>query len=404
MNSALFAFPSDLADEGPGAVLDAAADRAGVDGLVLAAAYHAARDLYPHNPRGRVRALEPGVVHFRPEPARWAGRRLQPAASSLVGPGDPLAEAVTAAEQRGLAVHGWTVFLHADRLGALHPDVAPRNAFGDPYPTDLCPTHPEVRAYAVTLAAEVASRGVASVVAESLHFHPWEHGEHHERAFVPLSERARLLLGLCFCPSCLVAARAREVDGEAVRGLARAELEQALEGTGDLAVPADSVREEAGPLAAYLEARTETVSTLVAEVAGAVAAEGAALTMLDLSGALLGYATGEPAGPAAPSVAWRFGLDLRALAAAGAGVDALAYARDPERVHGDLAAYRALLGPEADLGVVLRPMSPDCGGPENLRAKVGAARAAGVARLGLYHYGLMPLPNLDWIAAALGAE
>ena len=73
-------------------------------------------------------------------------------------------------------------------------------------------------------------------------------------------------------------------------------------------------------------------------------------------------------------------------------------------MRGDLAAYRALLGPEAELGVVLRPMSPDCGGPDNLRAKVGAARAAGVARLGLYHYGLMPLPSLDWIAAALGAE
>ena len=218
MNSALFAFPSDLADEGPAGVLDAAADRAGVDGLVLAAAYHAARDLYPHNPRGRVRALEPGVVHFRPEPARWAGRRLPARRELARGTRGSARRGCDGAGERGLAVHGWTVFLHADRLGALHPDVVPRNAFGDPYPTDLCPTHPEVRAYAVTLAAEVASRGVASVVAESLHFHPWEHGEHHERAFVPLSERARLLLGLCFCPSCLVAARAREVDGEAVPG------------------------------------------------------------------------------------------------------------------------------------------------------------------------------------------
>ena len=82
MNSALFAFPSDLADEGPGAVLDAAADRAGVDGLVLAAAYHAARDLYPHNPRGRVRALEPGVVHL-PARAGALGRTPPPARREL---------------------------------------------------------------------------------------------------------------------------------------------------------------------------------------------------------------------------------------------------------------------------------------------------------------------------------
>ena len=49
-------------------------------------------------------------------------------------------------------------------------------------------------------------------------------------------------------------------------------------------------------------------------------------------------------------------------------------------------------------------MSPDCGGPDNLRAKVAAARAADIARLGLYHYGLMPLPGLDWITAALRSE
>ena len=85
MNSGALRVPSELADEGPGAVLDAAADRAGVDGLVLApAAYHAARDLYPHNPRGRVRARGGGPLGARA--GALAGRHLQPAAGPCVGP------------------------------------------------------------------------------------------------------------------------------------------------------------------------------------------------------------------------------------------------------------------------------------------------------------------------------
>jgi hypothetical protein len=400
MKTAVFAFPGDLEDEGDDRVLERLRERAGVDGLVLAAAYHAARDLLPHNPRGRVRFLEPGVVHFRPHPARWAGARLVPRPSALAATRDPLREAVAAARDRGLAAHGWMVLLHTDRLGFEHPECAPRNAFGDPYPTDLCPSNPDVRRYAATLAAEVAACAVESVVAESLHFHPWEHGYHHERAFVALSDRARLLLGLCFCDSCRAAAAGRGVDAEAARRAARAELERALEG--DAAdEPADSLRAEGGPLGAYVAARVPTVTSLVADVARAVQEEGSRLTVLDLSGAVKGYASGEPEGGPAAWSAWRLGLDPREVVGAGAALDVLAYARDPERVRADLAAYRELLGRGADLGVVLRPMAPDCDGPENLRAKVEVARAAGAERAGFYHYGLMPLRCLDWIAGAI---
>ena len=239
---------------------------------------------------------------------------------------------MTAAEERGLAVHGWTVFLHADRLGALHPDVVPRNAFGDPYPTDLCPAHPEVLA----LRRDPRRRGGVPWRAPRW----WPSRCTSTRGSTasttsgpscPSPSGARLLLGLCFCPSCRprrapvtwTARRSGHVPGGA----------RARPGGHGRAGRLGGARSgRRPPLAAYLEARTETVSTLVAEVAGAVAVEGSALTLLDLSGALLGYATGEPAGPPAPSVAWRFGLDLRALAATGAGIDALAYAREPERV------------------------------------------------------------------------
>ena len=119
--------------------------------------------------------------------------------------------------RRGLTVRAWTVFLHNGALAAAHPDCAPENAYGDRYVTDLCPANPDVRAFARALAADVAGLGVATICAESLHYHPLEHGYAHERYFVPLGPRSRFLLGLCFCPHCLEAARSDGVDGEEVR-------------------------------------------------------------------------------------------------------------------------------------------------------------------------------------------
>ena len=47
----MFAFASDLVDEGMATVLDNVAGRAGVGGVTMAAAYHHGRDIFPHNPR-----------------------------------------------------------------------------------------------------------------------------------------------------------------------------------------------------------------------------------------------------------------------------------------------------------------------------------------------------------------
>ena len=77
----------------------------------------------------------------------------------------------------------------------------------------------------MALTTDIASRGVASVVAESLHFHGLEHGFHHERYFIELGAFGRYLLGLCFCEHCLAAAESRGVKARKLRDEARRELE-----------------------------------------------------------------------------------------------------------------------------------------------------------------------------------
>lgn len=401
--SSIFCFATDLRDEGVERVLENIQERGGMGGVTMAAAYHDARDVFPHNPVRRVRFMEGGAVFFRPDPARWRGVRLKPRPSALVADRDPLAELCQAAASRGLRVRAWTVFLHNARLAREHADCAPQNVFGDPYLTDLCPAHPGVRAYARALAAELGRYPIEAVVAESLHHHPLERGYHHERYFLDLGPLGRFLLGLCFCPHCVAAAQSRGVDAEAVRRFATRFLERVFEGRpGVQPAPTPAVIEAlaGGELGAYVRSRRATVTSLAAEVAEALRPVGVRLSLIDPSGALRGFATGRPEGPPTVTEAWKSGLDLDGLAEVCDELMALGYAADPGRLHHDLQAYRDVW--KGPLAVALRPMPPDCDGADTLRHKLRVVRGVEAAQAAFYHYGFMPLASLDVIREALG--
>ena len=406
METSIFAFATDLADEGVEAVLANVQERAGLDGITVAALYHEARDIFPHNPAGKVRFLEGGVTYFRPEASRYLGLSLTPRVSALAQERDVFRELLEAAGLRSLAVHAWTVYLHSDWVREPRPEHSERNAFGDPHLTELCPANPDVRAYVRALSGDLGSLGVTTIVAESLHYHPLEHGFHHERYFLELGALTRFLLGLCFCEHCLEAARARGVDGEGLRHFAATVIERTFD-EGGAEPGAELTLDEAcelagGEMRGFLQARAATVTSLVDGAARAAEAEGARFAFLDASGAIKGYETGRPAGGPAPEIAWRLGADLPAIGRAGRQLEAIAYAADPERVRVDLEAYRAL-APGATLAAALRPMLPDCDSAENLAAKLRLARELDLERVDFYHYGLAPLTALDRIQEAVAA-
>ena len=405
IETSVFAFASDLADEGMAGVLDNAAGRAGLAGITMAATYHQEHDIFPHNPVRKIHFLDGDSVFFKPDPARYRALKLQPRLSSLAQESDVLAELCRQASARSLRVRAWTVFLHNYTLGAAHPECACRNAFGDILLTDLCPSNPDVRAFVRALSGDIAGKGVESVVAESLHCHSLEHGFHHERYFIELGLFGRFLLGLCFCDHCLEAARRRGVQAEKLRQETRRELERRF-AADPMPEPPELVREmvgafAGGEMAGYLETRAATVVSLVAEAAEAAAAEKASFAFIDLSGAVKGYATGRPQGRPAAEISWQFGIDAGGVAAACGQLEAIGYAADPERLRVDLAAYRSALGPEGRLSLIMRPMAPDCEAAENLAAKLAIAREMGVVEVGFYHYGFMRLQSLDLIRSGL---
>jgi hypothetical protein len=86
----MLAFATDLHDEGLDAVLGNVQERAGVDGVTMAVAYHDARDVFPHNPVHKIRYLEGGAVFFQPDESRYEGLQLQPRVAELAHTSDPL--------------------------------------------------------------------------------------------------------------------------------------------------------------------------------------------------------------------------------------------------------------------------------------------------------------------------
>jgi hypothetical protein len=402
MESSLYAHPEDLRGEGIERVADRALGYA-CDGLTVAAAYHRARDVTPHG-RSRVTLRRDGVDF--PLPADlWDGLRLVP--PSQGGPDDGLfARLRQVTTQRGVRLHGWTVFLHNTTLGLTHPDVTQESCFGDrAAPADLCPSHPDVRAYATALARSVARLGVDAVFAEALHFGSFGHGYHHERCFVELGPVEEFLLGLCFCAYC----RARAAEAGADARVARAAAARIVGGVLDGGAPLPGELSSAGladlaegageALARYVAARTGTVTALVASVARAVADEGSLLVFLDPAGAIKGYADGLPTGGLACEAAWQAGVDPVAIGPLTDGYAILGYARDPARLSADVAAYRTAVGPSVRLRVTLRPGLPDTPSAANLADKLRLVATADA--LDFYSYGLFPLPVLDRIPEAL---
>lgn len=405
MRTSIFAFATDLHDEGVETVLDFVTEEGQLGGVTLATAYHHGRDVFPHNPVRKVHFLEGGTVFFRADPSRYGGL-LRPVVSELAQEHDVLADLRQATDRRSQTVQAWTVFLHNSRLGSRHPECAVRNAFDDPYITDLCPANPEVRRYAVELASDLMRYRPDGILSESMHYHPLEHGYHHERYFIEIGPLARFLLGLCFCEHCLGRAEQRGVDARRVRSLVRDRVQATFDARPDdveaSGVNRDQVRALAdGELGGYLDMRSETVTSLASEVSEAVDVAGGTLTFMDLSGAMKGYATGRPEGDPAPSISWQLGVDIASLADVCHGVEAIGYAYDVDRLRYDLAAYKQLVGDGANLSVALRPMMPDCDSVENLAAKLALCEELGLERADFYHYGFMRLSTLDRIGQAI---
>jgi hypothetical protein len=213
---AAFVFPWDVIGDprAAGRLRDLGADTA-----VLAAAYHSTTAITPRHPVHRFVQARHSAVYYPPEPARWEGATLRPAAQSWCGTPDPYDAAAEQLRAAGLAVHAWVVLTHNSRLAQSHPEQAVCNAYGDRYGWALCAARPEVRAYAAALAAEAAARpGTSGVELEACGWYGCEHLHAHDKTGgVRFGRAGAYLLSLCFCGTCHDGYAGHDVDPRRLR-------------------------------------------------------------------------------------------------------------------------------------------------------------------------------------------
>lgn len=228
--TALCAFPWDFADKGLDAMLGFCQEL-GVSHIFLAVSYHAGYFFYPDNPVRRVHLLEDGVTYFRPRPEFYRDTRLQPIAAAMCDRMDPLEEIGNRCADFELKLGAWTVCLHNTRLGLLHPECTVENALGDRYPHALCPSHPEVRAYATGLVRDLIGRVPLDLIMIEAanyrgrrHGSGWVSGHHHERDGTILQPLEQSLFDLSFASSDIAAAEAEGIDALSLQRVVRDHL------------------------------------------------------------------------------------------------------------------------------------------------------------------------------------
>lgn len=386
---AIYTYAWDLAETGVAAASDEF-KALGLDTVTMAGSYHAGKFLRPHGTSGKVYFPDDGTVYFKADPSRYGA--IKPVANGLLDSSDPLRELT---ETSGMAVNVWLVLLHNTRQGMAHPDSVVRNAFGDPYYYNLCPSAPDARAYALGIARDVTeSYPVSGISLEAPGFTPYAHGYHHEFALMESNPWLENQLGLCFCDHCIAAAEKAGIDAKRLKAQTAGNIAAYLDS--DIDFPTDMAEAfwradlaADGDLHRYFDYRKSAVTSLVAEIRAAVRKDANVAVIPSVA---------RPTGGA-----WYEGSDLHALAEATGIVEACFYEPSAMRVKSDLFDIRRRLRGAGKLRGILRPSHPDLASEVEFLAAVASLREGGVDELAFYNWGHLRRANLAWIGKAMGA-
>jgi hypothetical protein len=359
-----YAYPWDYAGD------PAAAPRAatlGLDGVAIAASYHATRAATPLHPDHRVHDAEHAACYVPVREPAWRGHRLVPPAPAWDPNGDSFGGAHGQLVKQGLQVEAWIVLTHNSTLGRAHPDLVVRNAFGDLYPYALCPAAPDVQEYCLTLVEEVLkSAPMDGVVFEACGPMGIDHaGKHEKTEFAEWDEVRRALLSLCFCRACQSRYAAAGVDSDRLAQLVRAGID-----TGSGTVE-DS-------LGARLAEQVAAIRTGIARQLRELLV--ARCRQIELRVRITVHGSSDP---------WATGSFATLQPGVGEGVDGVvASCWDPPAGSRRIKDLRALAAPGTDVGAYLRL---DRGWPadETTDRRLQDYLTSGMSELHLYHLGLL---------------
>jgi hypothetical protein len=284
--------------------------------------------------------------------------------------------------------------MHNSAIGMTHPESTVTNVFGNKFLSELCPVNKKVQGYAIGLTKDLASRGVKSIMAESLHFHGARHGEHHERFFMELSPVTEFLFSLCFCKDCK-----ENFSGNA--DSLSAKIKEKLQIVFDDKDPwlgkvltKDLLAEIVGPdILDYLTARKSAVAALYETVVATAHASGVKFKYEDQS-PLLDIASAKTL-----DRSWELGIDNQKISKIVDTYEPLIYRTNSEGVAALANSY--LKDVSVPTAAILRPTYPDCTDEQNLIEKVKALKEIGIKEIDFYLLDTFRPRDLTWIKKAI---
>ncbi len=381
MRHGMWLYPWDLFDHGPGDVVREL-HAMGVDDVFLALSYHSVRVLLPDNPRRRVFDAPHAALYVEPDPAVWADLDVIPAVASLVAENGDAAQAARAAiSDRPLRLAAWAVCLHDSTLARRQPAATLVDAWGERSQRSMCLANPWTRSYARALVRQV-SACVDAVQLEAAHWMP-PHAVHAKLDAGQPHVYSRLTT-MCVCDCCLERVAGQGADPERLRAqlarLAAAAVDEPSAGV----VPPGGVdahlAETVDDFAAFQQCRTDSVTSLVAELAQA--AGGKPVEFVSYGERRIG------------------GIDLSAIVNLGVSVRVLAYGTAPT-VQRCLDDLRASPDAPARFGVGLSALPSDAPNENALRSAYESALGPGIESVAYYNFGMLTTARRQWLKTLL---
>ncbi len=385
--ASMLAYTWDLYEEGLDQPLENIADVAGCNEIALAVSYHISTYFLPHNPKRKLYYGEHGAEYFHPDLRLYEHTKIRPRVSEVVTGPDFLPDIVKAIKDKGLRFTAWVVYFYNHYYAREYPECARLDALGNRYLSQLCPSNPDARAYALALTEDVASHyEPQGLLIESLCYLPFEYGFLNPKVLMEITPRCQFLMGICFCPHCRAAAQAAGLDADGFAKRVSVFLEQELAhnpSDADRAPVSDGWLCEAfdGELARYLAAREEVAHSLFQ----AVVEKARSLGVEEISTSLgrSPYISGLNREKVLPLVD-TFGAGLQA--------------GSPAEMRSQIAAAREGLPADKRLSVAVAPAT--AASQEEIYTRIKAAKEGGADGVGFYNYGLLREEYFRWIGAA----
>jgi hypothetical protein len=383
MQFALWVYPWDLLDEGVESVADRLIEM-GVDEINLATNYHSVQPFLPHNPE-RKTFFAHASSYFHPDESHYS--RLSPVPNEEMGDADWLGIIDDALTDTDITLNSWTIGCHNSRLGMTNPDLTLESPYGDSLAFGLCPSQPAVQKFLRGLLEDLSERAsFERIELETFDFfYGTGFGWHHDKYHAELGTLGEFLFGLCFCEECRDRAANCGINVERARTSAQAGIDGVIDGQLSPETSLVGWLQSHPELAAYVDARTETLTDLYGSLRSAVDGD------VEL-GRYVGFFEIEDD--------WMHGADLDALATHLDFYTVIAYESTRREVVRRVRTADQLT-PDVPLHAGILPGYPAIDNPGTVEEAVNGLSDAGVERVSFYNYGLLPERNLDWIGTAI---